>query len=73
MTKMTENGICVCPAGEERYEYFSPANFNRNKKRRCDYDYRTLDGELFFCIAPPLEECRKKRDEWMKNRQKNEN
>ena len=29
------------------------------------YDYRTEDGELFSVVAPTLEECRKKRDEWL--------
>lgn len=28
------------------------------------YDYRTEDGELFSVVAPNLEECRQKRDEW---------
>ena len=63
---MTENGISVCPVGEERYEFFSPANFKKNRKRSCQYDYRTSNGDLFSCIAPTLEECRKKRDEWIK-------
>lgn len=39
-TKMTVNGVSVCPTGEERYEYFTPAFARRTKKRFCQYDYR---------------------------------
>ena len=62
---MTENGISVCPRGEERHEYFTPAFARRTKKRFCQYDYRHTDGELFSCVAPTLVECHRKRDEWL--------
>lgn len=65
MSAMTVNGVSVCPTGEERHEYFTPAFTRRTKKRFCQYDYRHTDGELFFCIAPTLVECRRKRDEWL--------
>lgn len=35
------------------------------KKRRCQYDYRARDGELFSCIKPTLEDCLQARDEWL--------
>ena len=65
MSTMTENGISVCPRGEERHEYFTPAFARRTKKRFCQYDYRHTDGELFSCVAPTLVECHRKRDEWL--------
>jgi len=64
-TKKTVNGVSVCPTGEERYEYFTPAFARRTKKWFCQYDYRHTDGELFSCVAPIWEECRRKRDEWL--------
>lgn len=67
-TKMTENGVSVCPTGEERYEYFTPAFARRTKKRFCQYDYRDTDGELFSCVAPTLEECCRRRDEWLQRK-----
>ncbi len=67
-TRMTVNGVSVCPTGEERHEYFTPAFARRTKKRFCQYDYRHTDGELFSCVAPTLEECRRMRDEWLNKR-----
>lgn len=64
MSEMTMNSISVCPRGEERYEYFTPAFAQRTGKRYCRYDYRTESGELFSCVAPTLEKCRRRRDEW---------
>ena len=65
-TRMTINGVSVCPTGEERHEYFTPTFARRTKKRFCQYDYRHTDGELLSCVASTLEECRRKRDEWLK-------
>ena len=67
-TKMTKNGVSVCPTGEERHEYFALSIALRGKKRLCQYDYRDTDGELFSCVAPTLEECSTKRDIWLNNR-----
>ena len=50
-TKMTVNGVSVCPTGEERHEYFTLSLSPRRKKRLCQYDYRHTDGELFSCVA----------------------
>jgi len=33
------------------------------------YDYRDFDGELFSCIANSIEDARKRRDEWGKNKE----
>lgn len=54
-TRMTVNGVSVCPTGEEQHEYFTPIFAHRTKKRFYQYDYRYEDGELFSCVAPTLE------------------
>ena len=60
-TKMTVNGVSVCPAGEERYEQFE----DRKGKSFFQYDYRRTDGELFSTVAPTLGQCRVRRDKWL--------
>lgn len=47
--------------GEEQHEYYKD---RITKKRRCQYDYRDSDGELFSCIKITLEDCRAARDAW---------
>ena len=34
------------------------------------YDYRDLDGSVFWCCDKTLEGCRKKRDEWLGKKSK---
>lgn len=48
---------------QEQHEYFKDRSIA--KKRRCQYDYRARDGELFSCIKPTLEDCLQARDEWL--------
>ncbi len=62
---MTVNGISICPQGEENYEYFNITPKRRKLGRRCQYDFRASDGELFSYIGHTLEQCRAKRDEWL--------
>ncbi len=66
-SRMTENGISVCPTGEERYEFFNASARPRRAARFCQYDYRHTDGRLFSCVATTLERCREKRDYWLEN------
>lgn len=47
--------------GQEQHENFTAAN----KKRYTQYDYRDLNGELFSCVGKSLEECRRKKAEWL--------
>ncbi|HBC93453.1 MAG TPA: hypothetical protein DCZ10_11325 [Pelotomaculum sp.] len=49
--------------GCEDYEKFKSSS---NKKTYYQYDYRHTDGKLFSCVAPTLEACRAKRDNWLK-------
>jgi len=61
------NGCSVCEQGKENYTTFSFAH--RPKQTFYQYDYRyTADGELFSTVAPTLEECRNRRDEWIKRK-----
>lgn len=59
------NGCSICQNGTEQYETFS-ARIGRKTIKRVQYDYRTTDGTLFSCVALSLEDCRQKRDQWLK-------
>lgn len=63
MTQLNNNGVSVCANGEERYEAFTPTHLKG--KRFVQYDYRHTHGKLFSTLAPTLNECRKKRDNWL--------
>lgn len=63
MNSINKNSCSTCQAGKEQYETFTIRG-----KRYFQYDYRTEQGELFACVKPTLEECRQKRDEWLKNK-----
>lgn len=54
------NGCSSCSVGEEKYEI----RFMWGKKR-IQYDYRTVGGELFSCVGKTLEDCRNKRDKFL--------
>jgi hypothetical protein len=53
--------------GQEQHEYFRD---RIAKKRRCQYDYRHTDGELFSCVKLTLEACRQAKEKW--NSKKNQ-
>jgi hypothetical protein len=59
------NGCSVCPAGQENYTTF--VAFRGTKYYQ--YDYRTPEGTLFSTVAKTLDECRKRRGEWLKNKE----
>lgn len=60
--KTDKNGCSTCPPGRESFEEFTTPKGNV----RVQYDYRTPSGELFSCVAPDLDTCRRRRDEWIK-------
>lgn len=60
---INKNGCSVCEQGQENYTTFRPAY--RPKQAFYQYDYRHTDGELFSIVAPTLEECRSRRNEWI--------
>ncbi len=68
MGSITANGVSVCPDGAENYTTFNLQPRLRAKGKRWQYDYRHTDGELFSCIGHSLEQCREKRDEWLKSK-----
>lgn len=59
-------GCSVCEAGKENYTTFS-TRLGRKQVKRVQYDYRTPEGDLFACVGKSLDDCRRKRDEWLAN------
>ena len=72
MKSLNKNGVSTCQAGQENYVYFNLMPRLRKKSRYCQYDYRSEeDGELFSTVAPTLEICRERRDEWLQRKNGN--
>ena len=65
MGTINHNGCSVCAAGSENYTIFT-ARLGRKSVKRVQYDYRTPEGELFSCVGKDIEDCRRKRDEWVR-------
>jgi len=61
MNTMNKNGCSVVIPGSERHAVFSWRD-----QKHFQYDFRTLDGNLFSCVGKSLSECRQKRDKWLK-------
>lgn len=71
MNSIIVNDISLCQSvGEESYVFFnrSPRPRKNGKDRYCQYKYITADGEVFHTLAPTLEQCREKKDQWLKER-----
>lgn len=65
-----EKGCTLCTSvGAENYETFT-TRVGRKQVRRVQYDYRHTNGELFSCVGKTLEDCRKRRDVWAKDKNK---
>lgn len=60
---INHNGCSVCEQGQENYIAFIAGAFRGTEYYQ--YDYRHTDGKLFSTVAKSLEECRKRRDEWL--------
>lgn len=60
-----KNGCSACQPGKEQYEAYT-MKVRGESRRMYQYDYRTEGGELFACCSQTLEECREKRDAWLK-------
>lgn len=65
MNSINKNGCSVCAADSENYCTYTTRLKGKNV-RMYQYDYRTESGELFACCASTLEECRQRRDNWLK-------
>jgi hypothetical protein len=59
---INRNGCSFCPVGKENY-----TTFKFSGKNFYQYDFRSINGDLFTCTAPTLTKCRGKRDSWLKN------
>ncbi len=64
---INNNGCSVCEQVKENYTTFIAGAFRGTEYYQ--YDYRPTDGELFSTVAKSLEECRKRRDEWLAKKQ----
>ena len=64
-TRFVFSGSTCQAAGTEKYESFQ-MSIGRKRRTFVQYDYRHTDGELFSCVKPTLDECRRLRDEWIK-------
>lgn len=65
---INHNGCSVCEQGKENYTTIIAGAFRGTEYYQ--YDYRHTDGELFSTVAKSLEECRKRRDEWLTDKTK---
>lgn len=59
-----KNECSVCEKEKENYTVVIAGAFRGVEYYQ--YSYCNTDGELFSTIAISLEECRKQRDEWLK-------
>lgn len=57
------NGTARIKTGEEHYEEFNHPY--RQGRTLVQYDYRSIDEELFSTVAPTLTICRERRDAWL--------
>ena len=57
--------------GQEQHEiYNAPGRGSKPGPERCQYDYRSADGQFFSCVAKSLEYARARRDKWLKTLRK---
>ena len=65
MQSLNKNGVSITQTpGEEKFVKYRSGAFKG--RTFYQYDYRHTDGELFSCVKPTLDECRRLRDEWIK-------
>ena len=67
MGSINHNGCSVCASGYENYTTFT-TRLGRKSVKRVQYDYRTPEGVLFSCVGKDIEDCRRKRNEWLNNK-----
>lgn len=67
MESLNKNGVSTTQElGQEKYVTFIAGAFRGTEYYQ--YDYRHTDRELFSTVAKTLEECRKRRNEWLFNK-----
>ena len=63
-TRMTENGVSTCTAGEKYEKYRTKVG--RKVRTMYQYDFRdTASGKLFSSVKSTVDECRAARDKWL--------
>lgn len=55
-------GCSTCEPGEEAIQIYA----SKLDGTRRVYEFRTIDGCLFACIASDLESARQRRDQWLR-------
>ena len=69
MESLNKNGVGITQtSGEEKYVKCCLGAFRGQIYYQ--YDYRHTDNELFSTVAKTLDECRKRRDEWIAKKEK---
>ena len=64
MQSLNKNGVSITLIpGEEKFVKCRLGAFRGQIYYQ--YDYRHTDGELFSTVAKTLDECRRRRDEWV--------
>ena len=64
METLNKNGVSITQTpGEEKFVKFRLGAFKG--RTFYQYDYRHTDMELFSTVAKTLDECRRRRDEWI--------
>ena len=64
MQSLNKNGVSITQApGEEKFVKCRLGAFRGQIYYQ--YDYRHTDMELFSTVAKTLDECRRRRDEWV--------
>lgn len=64
MESLNKNGVSITQTpGEEKYAKCCLEAFRGQIYYQ--YDYRHLNGNLFSTLVKTLEECRRRRDEWL--------
>ncbi len=72
MQSLNRNGVSITQTpGEEKFVKFRLGAFRG--QIYFQYDYRHTDGELFSTVAPTLDECRRRRDEWLAKKERSNN
>lgn len=72
MQSLNRNGVSITQTpGEEKFVKFRSAAFK--ERTFYQYDYCHTDMALFSTVAPTLDECRRRRDEWLAKKERSNN
>lgn len=72
MQSLNRNGVSITQTpGEEKFVKFRSGAFKG--RTFYQYDYRHTNMALFSTVAPTLDECRRRRDEWLAKKERNNN